>query len=47
MRQAGADRIFIPKDDLPTMEVVRARPVSRAYRALVGEYMRRLRELSE
>jgi len=44
---AGADRITIPKDELPSMEVVRARPVSRAYRALVGEYMRRLRELSE
>jgi len=44
---AGADRITIPRDELPSMEVVRARPVSRAYRALVGEYMRRLRELSE
>ena len=44
---AGADRITIPRDELPSMDVVRARPVSRAYRALVGEYMRRLRELSE
>ncbi|MHC5055491.1 MAG: hypothetical protein ACYTKD_12310 [Planctomycetota bacterium] len=44
---AGADRIAIPKDELPSMEVVRSRPVSRAYRALVGEYMRRLQELAE
>ena len=44
---SGGDRIFIPRDELPSMAVVRSRPVSRAYRALVGEYMRRLAELAE
>ena len=44
---SGADRIMIPKDELPSPEIVRSRPVSRAYQALVGEYMRRLAELAE
>jgi hypothetical protein len=46
-RLTGRDRLTIPKQDVPPLEILHSRPVSRAYRPLVGEYFRRLRELAE
>ncbi len=46
-RLTGRDRLTIPKEDVPPLEILHSRPVSRAYRPLVGEYFRRLRELAE
>lgn len=46
-RFTGADRLTIPRREIPPLEVLHLRPVSRAYRPLVGEYFRRLAELSE
>ena len=43
----GTDRLTIPRDDLPRGEVAASRTVTRAYRPLVAEYFRRLRELAE
>ncbi len=42
----GRDRVAIPRDELPPPELVRSRPVSRMYRALVDEYFRRPEELA-
>jgi hypothetical protein len=43
----GDDRVFIAKDDLPPLDVLHRQPVARAYRSLVAEYFRRLRELTD